>query len=1274
MHMFHSASLKLGLERAVLSQNRDQGDESDDAKTNKSKSDREAQAKEIDELLKKGAYDIFRDDDDKEAEQFMETDIDQLLASSSKKVTYGSTSTSSLGSGLGSFSKASFVANTDEGEKDVDLDDPDFWSKAVGLEAPVETPEEVAAMIDDGVKRSRKQVQVYDPYADTAEAEKLKQERIALEKQLEKEEKERERLEKKMKKQEAKERKKKEREEQKMRQQSLKKAAADAKAAAVAATKNAKNAAAAAAAAAKAERKLEKLERKERKEKLQMLAARPLPLPQTRKPTREPKSKKSKKIDRQRALRRAENEDPILERLKQAWEVPQRAKATAAVIRFGFGRFCKIRHESNLTSLPLQDLETFFRSYIYQLCVQVAVVLLKKLRVNPDADNLRPLFGELLGSGSPLELDWICESVQSAMQMQLDVESRRRFLRMPLILAEPAYVDLLRRGAGLRALRRIGFLVRMNRFIEDCIDMVLSALGHEELGKRGCAANELPNLDVDLKSRYITTEELSLAISSKFRTLKVRAPASWWDRSCDVGLVIGTFVHGLGNYEAIRNDFDLPFAEKVRRVSKLDEPCDASAHLFRVAASAARKVFDDALEAVRIKAELEVQAAVAAAAKAASKREEDAELLRKGGVEAEIVASAMPDTQVENAFEFDGTDTHFVTLPRLHSFVKRAVQKEATTSTLLDSNNLGDQGPEILKAEDDDPQNDEFVSGRIRDHHRLPMPDARVLDHRLMLILRQIEELEYGEEIPDAEDADPDLWAKTDDVLTNIQVRKAEISRFVDDVEDRIGEYTGIGLGGSQCGTSHRTLNDGSDFGFGGASPQLSQVAYGTDAPRFLRAIGVPMNITRFAVSGLVYCESKWMKTLIECENLRNYGEPVSRLPGELHKEKANGPSPLIEAKTQEDAGSVAIMKGQGNGAMTNGNGNTENEVGKTPSSLSDHIDERTERTPEVSSPLPRKVVPVDPVERIPDVFRDNARLRANISVAVLFYGFPSKSERTRTVNPTLWNYHLEQTGSSSSAPPRTLFSDEDFRNIVISIAPDVDVPDARSLRDYVETILLPHCVRLCINGNGPTTRGARGSQGEYETSFGVSLHPEPSERYPSPLPDPCLSLQEHSMEALGQANAMIRRVRLLRSCVYICSGDGIQVDHLRDLAKSKFMGAVYDMPVWWCPWIHDIALVVQASTQGLFHVIPHRLEDIAFSPSAVQRTLQNSVLAKSVPMKIPQEQFNTWAERESRKFPSLFQLERRMAFLSGKATVNVANEARFDCIPMFDHGGWPRN
>ena len=75
----------------------------------KPKSKREMQAKEIDKRLKKGAYDVFWDEDDTESQQFMETDIDQLLERSSPTVTYGSLRQSTMISGLGRFSKASFL-------------------------------------------------------------------------------------------------------------------------------------------------------------------------------------------------------------------------------------------------------------------------------------------------------------------------------------------------------------------------------------------------------------------------------------------------------------------------------------------------------------------------------------------------------------------------------------------------------------------------------------------------------------------------------------------------------------------------------------------------------------------------------------------------------------------------------------------------------------------------------------------------------------------------------------------------------------------------------------------------------------------------------------------------------------------------------------------------------------------------------------------------------------------------------------------------------------
>ena len=348
MHMFHSASMKLGLEQAVLSKQRNQGEEGAEGKKSKSKSEREAQAKKIDQLLKKGAYDVFRDDDDEEAKKFMETDIDQLMESSAKDVTYGK-QTNNLSSGLGSFSKASFVTDTGDGEKDVDLDDPDFWSKAVGLDKPTETPEEISHMIDDGVKRSRKQVEQFDPYADVREEERIKEMKF----QAAKEEKERLREERRGKKS-GKSKKKKTREERE---------AESKEARTLPPPPN----------SFKKRKKLNPNGELEDPKRLKSLikSANKKVLPFTKidsSQTGQPSQKKSKRtLERLRVLRKAENENPTVENLKQAWEASHRNRVVSACIRFGFSRFIKIRHESNLQCLPIQDVEIFFRQCKYTM-------------------------------------------------------------------------------------------------------------------------------------------------------------------------------------------------------------------------------------------------------------------------------------------------------------------------------------------------------------------------------------------------------------------------------------------------------------------------------------------------------------------------------------------------------------------------------------------------------------------------------------------------------------------------------------------------------------------------------------------------------------------------------------------------------------------------------------------------------------------------------------------------------------------------------------------
>lgn len=153
MEMFHQASMKLGLDRAVLAHARiEQGDDGEGESV-----DMKLSLKEIDALLKRGAYDVFREDDS-EQKEFEEADIDSILQRRAHKVVYneGATSISSLGN----FSKASFVS-ADEKE-DVDINDPDFWKKAIGLKdeagGELNEPEEVIVL---NTQRKRKQTTVY---------------------------------------------------------------------------------------------------------------------------------------------------------------------------------------------------------------------------------------------------------------------------------------------------------------------------------------------------------------------------------------------------------------------------------------------------------------------------------------------------------------------------------------------------------------------------------------------------------------------------------------------------------------------------------------------------------------------------------------------------------------------------------------------------------------------------------------------------------------------------------------------------------------------------------------------------------------------------------------------------------------------------------------------------------------------------------------------------------------------------------------------------------
>lgn len=154
MHLFNVASLKLGLDYALMHNLRSQygplpvsnqreigedgGEKTISSSDNLSK-------KEIENLLKHGAYDMFREEKDGQGEEaskrFCEEDIDSILQRSTLIVHKGGcaevhedgTVVPGTGGALNSFAKASFVSSKEGDTNDVALDDPLFWEKVVGV-------------------------------------------------------------------------------------------------------------------------------------------------------------------------------------------------------------------------------------------------------------------------------------------------------------------------------------------------------------------------------------------------------------------------------------------------------------------------------------------------------------------------------------------------------------------------------------------------------------------------------------------------------------------------------------------------------------------------------------------------------------------------------------------------------------------------------------------------------------------------------------------------------------------------------------------------------------------------------------------------------------------------------------------------------------------------------------------------------------------------------------------------------------------------------------
>jgi len=134
--MFQRASMKLGLDHAVMTGLTDVAGGEDGKKMSKKEQD-----KETERLLKYGAY-ALADDDDTEAKQFEEANIDEILQSRATHIKSSNEDNR--------LSKATFVVSGSD--TNLDIEDPDFWTKVVGLKEGIEIDE---VLSDRKARRSK---------------------------------------------------------------------------------------------------------------------------------------------------------------------------------------------------------------------------------------------------------------------------------------------------------------------------------------------------------------------------------------------------------------------------------------------------------------------------------------------------------------------------------------------------------------------------------------------------------------------------------------------------------------------------------------------------------------------------------------------------------------------------------------------------------------------------------------------------------------------------------------------------------------------------------------------------------------------------------------------------------------------------------------------------------------------------------------------------------------------------------------------------------------
>jgi hypothetical protein len=566
----------------------------------------------------------------------------------------------------------------------------------------------------------------------------------------------------------------------------------------------------------------------------------------------------------------------------------------------------------------------------------------------------------------------------------------------------------------------------------------LSDLGPEELGKRGSATKNRGELELDVKTKLVTMEELSHAVAHVYTAAGARRgrpplpnPCPWWDRSCDIALLIGNFLCGYGNYETISYDEQLPFAWKLKSYARQDVDSLESMARFSEAVKATSDVVKESIASSPKAGGVDkLLKSKTGASNSAANTDTSAVEVKIKKEEPAVGGEAKKETDVvvKTAVGDSTSSCVALTLPELQKAaldgmrLSRAfVKKEEITGVPVK-----EEGDDVKK-EDTVPK---FTDTNSKPK-RLPMPDGRILDGRLLRLLDEMEAILKLRDVsasapstPNHRAVDTDLWVDNYDA----QVLSTASCRFL---------------------TSFPTSShpDSSHYMHGPASSELEAFASSSHSKKVSN--GVPRVLTRISVSALLYSPPGAVDTIAKIENAEE-------------KQGYKIPQPLLESDVTRRKLSVDLL----------------------------------------NTGLPRT----------------NTEKFSGVASGVLKL-FPGA------------NKGLD---GGADAP---FYS---CRQMVANL-PEESLLSTETAVAYVEDVLIPHCLRLCLHGNGTASRVfqkpphiSKKKKDSAPTSICTELKLNESaiqasyERLlPSHLatiPDPIVALNLHSDESIVRALAILRR------------------------------------------------------------------------------------------------------------------------------------------------------